>query len=280
MTRTLVVRSLRDGAAMLATCSALLGAFVMLRIFAASKLPIDSMLTMISQNLKFVEDLLPVSIADIASPIGRSAFSFEEMPVLALTALWAVARGSECIAGRVGAGTMELLLAQPIRRSTIVLSHTTVTLLGALVLAAAAWTGVAGGLVIGKFDAPPSWMVVWPAVANLLALQLFLVGAATLVGALVRSRGLAIGVMLVFYVVEFALFIVGRLLPQPDYAWVRWLTFQSAYEPTLLTIGVAREPDEYMPLFWQYNGLLVVLGLALLAAATAIFSRRDVPAPL
>jgi hypothetical protein len=54
----------------------------------------------------------------------------------------------------------------------------------------------------------------------------------------------------------------------------------SAYEPTKLTIGLARDAAAYWPIFWQYNAILVGLGAALWLLAAAIFCHRDVPAPL
>ncbi|MFO0947626.1 MAG: ABC transporter permease subunit [Planctomycetota bacterium] len=36
-------------------------------------------------------------------------------------------RGSDAIAGEIDRGTMEVLLAQPIRRSTIIVTHAVVT---------------------------------------------------------------------------------------------------------------------------------------------------------
>ena len=63
-------------------------------------------------------------------------------------------------------------------------------------------------------------------------------------------------------------------------AWLKKLSFLAAYEPTQLTIGLQQEPAETWPIFWQYNGLLIGLGLAALAIAATIFCHRDVPAPL
>lgn len=270
--------SLRDGRALLASCCALTAAFVALRVWIASHIEFAAFVTLFSEGLKFFQKLLPVPIEDLASPLGRVAFSFEEGPTILLMGLWTVARGTECIAGRVGAGTMEMLLAQPVRRIAVVGSHTAATLTGIAAISAAAWGGAALGTAVSKFDAPPNVSQLAPAAVNYVGLGLFIAGAATLVSALARSRSQAVGLVIGLYVVELTLMIMGRLSHQ--FEWLRWLTILTAYEPTMLTLGLVREPAVHWPLFWTYNGWLFGLGAALLAAAAVIFCRRDVPAPL
>lgn len=275
---TLAKRTLRDSGAMLVSCLALAFLFVVLKAVATSKLKVDAMLTMLSETFTFLQDLLPVSIHDLASPLGRIAFTFEEGPLLAATGLWAIARGSECLVGRTSSGAMELLLAQPVRRTTVVASHVAATLLGAAALSLATWLGVFAALALAHFDPQPVGATLWPAAANHLASQVFQIGAATLVAAVARSRTQAVGVMIGFYVVELTLLILARLLP--DWSWLYKLTFMSAYQPTALTLGILRDTPGAWPLFWKYEFCLLGCGLALIAVATAIFCRRDVPAPL
>jgi hypothetical protein len=59
-------------------------------------------------------------------------------------------------------------------------------------------------------------------------------------------------------------------------AWVRWLTFFSAYKPPRLVT----QPEIAVQLAWQNCGLLIGVGLVGYLIATAIFCRRDLPAPL
>jgi ABC-type transport system involved in multi-copper enzyme maturation permease subunit len=278
MNRVLIKRSIRDSWALLASCAVLLAAFVCVRVWFASKIELDALLKVITGGMKIFERMLPVPIQDLASPLGRAAFGFEELPTILLLGLWTVARGSECLAGRVGAGTMEMLLAQPIRRLTVVSSHTIVTLGGVVILGLAGWLGTALGLAVSVFETPPAWTAVGPAIVNFLVLGVFQLGAATLVGALARTRALAVAIVIGFYVIELALMIVSRIAPSAN--WLGYATYMTLYEPTKLSIGVARDPAAYWPLFWQYNLGLLGLGLALLAAAAALFCRRDVPAPL
>jgi ABC-2 type transport system permease protein len=219
-----------------------------------------------------------VPIEDLASPLGRVAFSFEEFGLLMLLGLWTVTRATDCLAGRIAAGTMEMLLAQPVRRLTLVSTHTAVTLLGVAAIGLASWLGVRFGLQFSKFDDPPAIAKILPAVTNFLSLGVFITGAATLISALVRSRSQAVGIVIGFYIVQLTLMIVGRLNSQ--FGWMNRLTIFTAYEPTLLTIGYDRDPAVYGPLLWQYNGTLIGIGAGCLALSALIFCRRDVPAPL
>ncbi len=278
MMRVLVLRSIRDSALLLCSCCALLAGFVCLRVWIASKIKYDAFIKLFSEGLKIFQNLLPVSIEDLASPLGRAAFSYEELPTILLMGLWTVTRGSDCLVGRVGSGTMEMLLAQPLRRLTLVTSHSLVTLLGVFVLAAMSLIGLRIGISISQFEEPPELRALWPGAVNYIGMGVFLVGLSTLASALARTRATAVAVVIGFYVVELALMILGRL--SPDAEWVEWLTILSAYEPTRLVLELSRDAPGASALFWQLNACLVGLGAATWLVATTLFCRRDVPAPL
>jgi ABC-2 type transport system permease protein len=274
---TLARRSFRDSWMLLTSCCVLTLGFVCLRVWVASKLKIEAFAALFA-GVKMFERLLPVSIDELATPLGRSAFSYEELPVILLLGLWTVARGSDCLAGRLGSGTMEMLLAQPIRRITLVTSHTAVTLAGVAAMGVASFLGLMLGLSISEYEPRPEWTSLLPAAANYLGLGAFYVGFATFASALARTRSTAVAGVISFYVVELAVMIVSRLAPAA--AWMRYFTVFTVYEPTKLTIDLANEPAAAWVTFWQYNAWLVGLGAVSWLAATTIFCRRDVPAPL
>jgi ABC-2 type transport system permease protein len=278
MNRVLIKRSIADSWALLVGCAVMLAAFVCVRVWFASKIEVDALVKLFSGGLKVFENLLPVSIEDLASPLGRAAFGFEELPTILLLGLWTVSRGSECLAGRVGAGTMEMLLAQPVSRLTVVASHSVVTLAGVVALALAGWLGTGLGLEISAFEEPPAWWAVMPAIVNFAALGVLQTGGVTFLAAFARTRAQAVAIAVGVYVVELALMIVSRISDRSE--WLSNFTYITAHQPSYLTLGVARDPATYWPIFWQYNLFLFGLGLGLLAAAAAIFCRRDVPAPL
>jgi ABC-type transport system involved in multi-copper enzyme maturation permease subunit len=278
MNRTLVMRSARDNWMLLISCCALSFAFVWLRVWVASKIKMETFVKIFAEGLSIFSKLLPVPIEELASPLGRAAFSYEEGPVILLLGLWTVTRGSDCLAGRLGSGAMEMLLAQPLRRIRLVTSHSVVTLIGVLLLGLACWLGLGAGLATSEFDPPPALRTLLPAAINYVGLGAFLLGASTFASAVSRTRSQAVAAVMGFYVVELAFMIVGRL--SPSAAWLERLTILSAYEPTKLTLGMAREAAAHWPMFWQHNAALFGLGTLLWIIAAAIFCRRDVQAPL
>jgi len=276
---TLFFRSFRDACVLLASCCALMFAFIWLRLWIVSQIDFREAIGLFHRVVpEFIEKMLPVPIEVIATIEGRIAFSYEELPVGLLMALWTVTRGSECLAGRLGDGTMEMLLAQPVRRRTMVTSHVAVTVLGVAMIALAAWLGTVVGIATIDFDEPSAARVYLPAAANLFSIGVFMAGAATLASALGGSRAHAVAIFVAFYVVEITCKILGLLASRM--AWLKKLTFLAAYEPTILTIGLQRTPEQHWPLFWQYNAILLGLGIASLVVAMTIFCHRDVPAPL
>jgi len=253
--------------------------FIWLRLWIVGQIDFQQATVLFTKMMPdFIKKLLPVPFEVIATLEGRITFGYEELPVGLLMALWTVTRGSECLAGRLGDGTMEMLLAQPVRRLTLVTSHVGVTLLGVALISLSAWSATALGILTIDFKEPTSAATYFPATANLFSVGIFMAGAATLASALARTRAQAVAIFVAFYVIEITCKIIGLMSSQM--VWLKKLTFLSAYEPTILTIGLHNEPAEHWPLFWQYNGLLVGLGLAAIALAATIFCHRDVPAPL
>jgi ABC-type transport system involved in multi-copper enzyme maturation permease subunit len=198
MNRVLISRSFRDSGWMLATCCLLAAGFTWLRVWVASQIKADAFIKFFSESLKVFQALLPAPIEDFASPLGRVAFSYEEYGLVMLLGLWCISRGSECIAGRVGSGTMEMLLAQPLRRISLVTSHSAVTMVGVALLALASWGGIGLGLAISTFEEPPSLLQLAPGALQIFGLGLFIAGAATFISSLARNRSTAVGVMFGF----------------------------------------------------------------------------------
>ena len=130
-----------------------------------------------------------------------------------------------------------------------------------------------------------------PAAINLLALGVFLAGLATFMSSWDRFRWRTIGIVMGIYVVELIVKVVG--VSAPDWSWLTRLTFFTAFEPQKFVHVAVREPQNlWSLLLWDsegrwtdlgplgYDAVLMGLGLAAYLAATAIFCRRDLPAPL
>jgi ABC-2 type transport system permease protein len=234
------------------------------------------------QDFRAILDLIPpvfrnlasIPVDDLATYPGRVSMAYLDPVVYFASACWAIGRGSDCISGEIGRGTMEMLLAQPVRRGSVLFTQAVVMTVGAGVLAVAAWLGTFTGLRLVKLDAPVDVMLYVPAAANLFALTFFTAGLATLTSSWDRYRWRTIGLMTTFYLVEFILKVVSRMVPKLD--WLANWTFHGAYLPQILV----NKPDEAWQLSWQLNGTLIGMGLAAFALAAVIFCRRDLPAPL
>ena len=60
-----------------------------------------------------------VPFSEVATHVGRVALAFVD-PVVVLTAtVWGVTRGSDAVSGQLERGTLEMILAQPIRRRAL-----------------------------------------------------------------------------------------------------------------------------------------------------------------
>jgi ABC-2 type transport system permease protein len=215
------------------------------------------------------EDLPPAAqifigeIADITSPEGYLNSQLFALMVPLLFMIYCIGQGSGAIAGEEIAGTMDLLLANPIPRWQIVAEKFGAMLAGGLVLGLANVAGIAIGIVAVDMDMPPGRLSE-VTLAALLVGYLF-GGLALLLGSWTGKRGLSIGVSAGVGVVTYLLNGFAMI--------ISWL-----------------EPYRYLSPFHYYadndpinNGLdpfdslvLIVLTVISLAGAVFAFTRRDV----
>lgn len=220
------------------------------------------------------ERLSSVSFREMATVAGRIALAFVDPVVIFAVAAWSIARGSDIVAGEVGRGTMEMILAQPVRRIEVFVSQTVVTTLGSGLLAAAVWLGTFMGIATVTLPAAVPASLFVPAAINLFGKAFFVTGVATLLSCWDSHRWRVIGVASGFFVISIIIKLAGRMAA--GWSWLLYGSFLTVYEPQAF---VAR-PDEAMVLLVQYNGVLIGLGLILYVAGAVIFCRRDLPAPL
>lgn len=221
-----------------------------------------------------LQSLLPVPVAEMATPQGMIAMGYVHPVVLFTTAAWAIARGSDAVSGELDRGTLELLLAQPVRRTSVLAVQGVVTSLGSVALAAACWVGTWTGVGLVRLNPPVDAWSFLPSAANVAALTIFLAGVTTLLSAGQRYRWQTIFWAGLFYVVQIIMDVVGRMAPQ--LSWLRYATCFGAFEPALLAL----RPETAWSISLRYNGILFGLGLASYLAAGIVLARRDLPAPL
>ena len=201
---------------------------------------------------------------DLASPAGYLGSSIYGLLVPLLVAVFAIAWGTQAVAGDEEAGTLELLLAHPVSRTRLALQRfaaliTALTLVGALLwLAMVAIAGPAqlAGVTATEFAAATAQLVLFGACLGALA---FAVGAATGRKALAITTSASMAVLA---------YLANGVFPQlQGLEWTRDLS----------------------PWHWYLGGeplkhglqagdalLLLVVTMVLVAAGTLLFNRRDV----
>jgi ABC-2 type transport system permease protein len=200
---------------------------------------------------------------------------------LTLLCLYAVGRAAGAIAGEIDRGTMELLLAQPIRRSQVIAAHVLVDVLSLPPLCLVLWLGTwAGAALFGGLHAsqPLARVEPWRFAPALLA-ALSLVGATSgltlWLSALGRSRMRVWGSGMLLLVVLFLLNVVGQLWEPLE--WVRRLTLFYYYQPQEM---ILKDTWYAQPNVWGRLAVLGGIGAAGYLLAWWTFCKRDLPAPL
>ncbi len=257
-----------------------------LRVWISSFFSMSAMEGMLSFMPELVEQLMPVSFAQIATSAGRIAVAYDDPIVLLLVTVWGISRGSDAVAGELNRGTMEMLLAQPLTRLGVLGTQAAVTLCGAALLAGAALAGTSVGLASVTLEQPVAASTFVAAALNLFAITVFLAGLSTLVSSAANYRSHVIGLVGAFYAVSMIVKIVGRLAP--GWGWLGYGSFFTPFEPQMLVADRDRAwrlwasaPDGALELGGLgYDSILIGLGLVGYLAAAVIFYRRDLPAPL
>ena len=268
-------RAWGDQRALVLSLTALWGAFPWIYLWLSAQITMsafqDVLLRAIPQEW---QKLSGVPFAEVATPAGRVALAFVDPVIVLAATVWGITRGSDAVSGQLERGTMEMVLASPIRRTAVFVTQALAATGGAAllcgVLLVSVWTAVASGPWADRVE--PARFV--PAVANVFGLMVCLGGIASLVSAADSHRWRTIGIMCGFYVLSILAKLVGRLSSSLD--WVGYLSILNAYEPQRL-VG---DPAASWRLLGVYDGVLLGLGITAYFVGAAVFARRDLPAPL
>ena len=203
-------------------------------------------------------------IQDLSDP--RQFFQVEFFtwsPVL--MTVFAIIAGGALLAGEEGAGTLELLLSQPLTRRALFLGKLAgvgVAAVGVLALAGlgflltAPFVDLKGAVAAGELVVAPF---------SLLPFAWFALAATVLAATLTPTRGRAAALMTAGAFVAYALNITAGLV-----ASLAWLRFLSPYHYSdaqrVLTEGTV----------WWHQGALLVAALACAALALVVFERREI----
>ncbi|HEX4591139.1 MAG TPA: ABC transporter permease subunit [Gemmataceae bacterium] len=266
-------------------------------------------------NQKAIESVIFAGPGKIAQTlIGGESLHFERaMDVLSigyvhplmqvLFCIWAIGRAASAVAGEIDRGTMELLLAQPIRRGSVIAAHLIVDTIVIPLLCLSLWSGTALGCrLVGPFHASTAALAMFPfpvkvdesllavdpaafgpALWNVGSLLFAISGVTMALSAAGRFRNRVIGIAVLISLLQFLINVVGQLWDAAD--WLRPLTVFFYYQPQLVvladkwTVNPAAVwgggPDAINML-----AVLFAVGACGYALALLIFTRRDLPAPL
>jgi ABC-2 type transport system permease protein len=287
MNRALFGKAIREARLLLAALALLMLVFPALFIWASSMISLPAFSEFLANALpKQWERVSGVPFGQMATPAGRVAMVFVHPLILLGAVVWAIARGSDCVSGEIGRGTMEMLLAQPIRRSSIYFTQALVAVLGSFLLASAAWCGIAVGLGTVEIYNRVSAILFIPPAINLFALMVCVGGIAALASSCDSQRWRTVGLVGGLYAVSLLLEVVGQISDR--WQWVGYASFTTAYEPQAM---VARSAEAWSLVTYQ-NGavddvgslgkhlILFAIGIVSYVAGAAIFSHREIPAPL
>lgn len=129
----------------------------------------------------------------IATPAGYlSARYFGWVDILLI--VYAVLQGTGAIAGEESNGTMDLLLAQPIARRSVVVQKTAAAVIGSAAIIAIGWLGFALSIPLIGIDVSLADAAI--ASANMLPITLLFFALSLWSGAVAPSRAVAAGVVI------------------------------------------------------------------------------------
>jgi ABC-2 type transport system permease protein len=202
--------------------------------------------------------------------------------VLSILCIWAIGRAANAIAGEIDRGTMELLLAQPIRRSQLILAHLLVDAIVIPSLCAAMWLGTyCGTWWMGLQTAANPLQRIDPLqfLPALLCVAMFLFavsGVTIAISALGRARARVWGYAITLFTVMFLVNIFAQIFGEP-LEWLRPLTVHYHYQPQIM---IKNGNCYTFATVWFHLGVLAGIGAAGYGFACWAFCRRDLPAPL
>jgi ABC-2 type transport system permease protein len=279
--RILLRKSIRDGLLLFWSLAIVIFAFAWLRVYIVSTLEMGKFEQAVELFREQIERFASVPLSQLLTYGGRIAIIYNEPIIVFSLIIWCVARGSDAVAGDLGRGSLEMILAQPVSRLELLSSHSTVTIVGAGLLACCTWLGTATGIYTVKITEPvplaelsvpfTSFSIRNPlikskertvplqkrvdvrifavATFNLFSLAVCFSGITTLLSAVDRYRWRAIGLAIGFFVVQSVLKVVGISVEGAES--LLYGTLITCYDPERF-VAIAMNHPEYT---WSFAAI-------------------------
>lgn len=264
MIHVLLRRRIDEAKWLLAACSLAVFSFCWLRVWIVSRVDTDRFRQILELIPGDWQRFLTVDVTWLITYEGRISLAYDELLVVGLVAIWAIARGSDCVSGELGRGTLEMLLAQPVSRRAVFLTQAGVTMVGIAVIAFSTWLGTWLGIELAtvKREITATWRlpiplpilgsdlpvpfarpreeqipmselvdakVFAPAATHLFALGLMIAGFSALMSSWDRYRWRTISIVVGVFFVQTLLKILGMGIE--EWSWLKYLSALTLYEP-------------------------------------------------
>ncbi len=222
----------------------------------------------------FIRPVLALTPTELSSKAAQFSLVYIDLVTIGVVVAWSIARGSDVVTGEMNRGTLEMLLAQPVSRSAVLMVHAIVTNLGAFLLALSLWWGSWAGLASVAPVPGVTPLTFLPCAVNILCFTISMTAVTTLFSACGQRRSLTIGLAAGVFLVSVLLKVLSRLW-EPG-SWLRYLSLYAPVEPQKMAV----RQDQAWELSFYNDGALLLVALIAYLAAWIVFSRRDLPAPL
>ena len=208
-----------------------------------------------------LEALLGTDLPISTGPGFLSAEYFSWIPVLLI--VYAVVQGTGAVAGEESSGTIDVLLAQPITRTQVVLAKTVATVIGAVAIVAFGLLGFA--LTVPFIDIDVSVWDVFLACANMLPITLLFYALSLWLAAVAPTRAVAAGGAIAFVTATYFFNALGSTVDA-----LSRLSYLSPFYYYGAGLPLVRGID------WSHVGLLLGVAAALFVWSVRTYEMRDV----
>jgi len=230
---------------------------------------------------QIIQSIMGGAEIDISKTFHLMSIAYVHPLTFIILCIWAVGRSTETVAGEIDRGTMELLLAQPIRRSHVILASLVVDMTAIPLLCLSIWGGTyLGTWLMGMQESGLAenlhvdpWRFL-PGLINVACFVFAVSGYTLLLSARGRFRSRVMGLATLVTLVMFLVNVIGQLWPAME--WLRPFTIFYHYLPQPMILHEHWSTAEV----WQHLGVLAGIGAVGYAWAWWSFCKRDLPAPL